>query len=62
MVDGWVDGWMEGKQSQVKDCLQQSKRHIVLFIWPHIPPNRKILQFWTFQSIYIYCLYITEDA
>ena len=25
-MDGWVDGWMEGSQSQVKDCLQQSKR------------------------------------
>ena len=25
-VDGWVDGWKDGCKSQVKDCLQQSKR------------------------------------
>ena len=24
-VGGWVGGWMEGSQSRVKDCLQQSK-------------------------------------
>ena len=24
-MDGWVDGWMEGGESRVKDCLQQSK-------------------------------------
>ena len=33
MVDGrnggWVDGWGDGRQRQVKDCLQQSK--ILLF-------------------------------
>jgi hypothetical protein len=22
---GWVDGWMDGRESRVKDCLQQSK-------------------------------------
>ena len=21
----WVDGWVDGRESQVKDCLQQSK-------------------------------------
>ena len=24
-MDGWVDGWVEGRESRVKDCLQQSK-------------------------------------
>jgi hypothetical protein len=24
-VGGWVDGWMDGRESGVKDCLQQSK-------------------------------------
>ena len=24
-MDGWVGGWMGGRESQVKDCLQQSK-------------------------------------
>ena len=24
-MGGWKDGWMEGSQSRVKDCLQQSK-------------------------------------
>jgi hypothetical protein len=24
-VDGWVGGWMGGRESGVKDCLQQSK-------------------------------------
>ena len=23
-MDGWVGGWMDGSQSRVKDCLQQS--------------------------------------
>ena len=23
--DGWMDGWMGGRESRVKDCLQQSK-------------------------------------
>jgi hypothetical protein len=22
---GWMDGWMGGRESRVKDCLQQSK-------------------------------------
>ena len=25
LLDGWVGGWMGGGESQVKDCLQQSK-------------------------------------
>ena len=25
VVEGWMDGWMDGWESQVKDCLQQSK-------------------------------------
>jgi hypothetical protein len=24
-VGGWVDGWVGGRESGVKDCLQQSK-------------------------------------
>ena len=24
--DGWMGGWMDGSQSRVKDCLQQSKK------------------------------------
>jgi hypothetical protein len=24
-VGGWVGGWMDGRESHVKDCLQQSK-------------------------------------
>jgi hypothetical protein len=24
-MGGWVDGWMDGRESRVKDCLQQSK-------------------------------------
>jgi hypothetical protein len=24
-MGGWVDGWMDGRESGVKDCLQQSK-------------------------------------
>jgi hypothetical protein len=24
-MDGWVGGWMDGWESRVKDCLQQSK-------------------------------------
>ena len=27
-VDGWVDRWMGGRQSRVKDCLQQSKSRV----------------------------------
>ena len=25
-MDGWMGGWMDGSQSRVKDCLQQSTR------------------------------------
>ena len=28
-MDGWMDAWMDGWLSQVKDCLQQSKKQIV---------------------------------
>jgi hypothetical protein len=28
-MDGLVGGWMEGRESRVKDCLQQSKREKV---------------------------------
>jgi hypothetical protein len=24
-MGGWVDGWVGGRESRVKDCLQQSK-------------------------------------
>jgi hypothetical protein len=24
-MDGWMGGWMDGRESRVKDCLQQSK-------------------------------------
>ena len=24
-MDGWKEGWMDGRESGVKDCLQQSK-------------------------------------
>jgi hypothetical protein len=24
-MDGWVGGWVDGRESRVKDCLQQSK-------------------------------------
>jgi hypothetical protein len=24
-MDGWLGGWMDGRESRVKDCLQQSK-------------------------------------
>jgi hypothetical protein len=27
-VGGWVGGWMDGRESRVKDCLQQSKMFI----------------------------------
>jgi hypothetical protein len=25
-MDGWIGGWMGGRESWVKDCLQQSKK------------------------------------
>ena len=33
-MDGWMDGWMEGRESRVKDCLQQSK--IINSISPNV--------------------------
>jgi hypothetical protein len=24
-MDGWMGGWVDGRESRVKDCLQQSK-------------------------------------
>ena len=27
-MDGWVGGWMDGWESRVKDCLQQSKKYL----------------------------------
>ena len=38
-MDGWMDGWMGGWESQVKDCLQQSKIEEIsqskgaIFVW-----------------------------
>ena len=26
MDDGWIDGWMDGCESHLKDCSQQSKK------------------------------------
>jgi hypothetical protein len=26
-MGGWMGGWMDGRESQVKDCLQQSKTY-----------------------------------
>jgi hypothetical protein len=30
-MDGWMGGWMNGRESRVKDCLQQSKISIQLY-------------------------------
>ena len=27
-MEGWKDGWMDGRESGVKDCLQQSTRPV----------------------------------
>ena len=32
-VGHWVGGWRDGRQSRVKDCLQQSKMHPLLQAW-----------------------------
>ena len=32
-MDGWMGGWMDGRESRVKDCLQQSKIKLNLFSW-----------------------------
>jgi hypothetical protein len=26
LLDGWMGGWVGGRESRVKDCLQQSKK------------------------------------
>jgi hypothetical protein len=31
-VGGWVGGWMDGRESRVRDCLQQSKSNKMGFV------------------------------
>jgi hypothetical protein len=30
LLVGWMGGWMGGRESRVKDCLQQSKKEKIL--------------------------------
>jgi hypothetical protein len=38
-MNGWMGGWMDGRESRVKDCLQQSimKKSENLNKWKKIP-------------------------
>jgi hypothetical protein len=29
-MDGWMDVWVDGRESRVKDCLQQSKTRLII--------------------------------
>ena len=61
MVDGWVGGWMEGRQSQVKDYLQQSKKDLALVLAASEETHLQKIIGRLFVTLYNFALKAQED-
>ena len=57
-MEGWMDGWVEGSQSRVKDCLQQSKMTFISKIDPPLKFYLNAIRNLNFKNQTIFGLFI----